>query len=50
MSQPQMRRAIESGVPDNKQYLHPLLANCLRLTVGAPEENTLMIDALKESL
>jgi histidinol-phosphate aminotransferase len=30
--------------------LHPLLANCLRLTVGAPEENTLMIDALKESL
>ena len=30
--------------------LHPLLANCLRLTVGTPEENTLMIDALKESL
>ena len=30
--------------------LHPLLANCLRLTVGAPEENTMMIDALKESL
>jgi histidinol-phosphate aminotransferase len=30
--------------------LHPLLANCLRLTVGAPEENTLMIHALKESL
>jgi histidinol-phosphate aminotransferase len=30
--------------------LHPLLANCLRLTVGAPEENTLMIQALKESL
>jgi histidinol-phosphate aminotransferase len=30
--------------------LHPLLANCLRLTVGTPEENVLMIDALKASL
>jgi histidinol-phosphate aminotransferase len=30
--------------------LHPLLAHCLRLTVGTPEENTLMIQALKESL
>jgi len=30
--------------------LHPLLANCLRLTVGTPEENALMIDALKASL
>ena len=30
--------------------LHPLLANCLRLTVGAPQENDLMIDALKASL
>ena len=30
--------------------LHPLLADCLRLTVGTPEENTLMIDALKASL
>jgi histidinol-phosphate aminotransferase len=30
--------------------LHPLLANCLRLTVGTPDENTLMIQALKESL
>ena len=30
--------------------LHPLLANCLRLTVGTPEENTLMIDALRASL
>jgi histidinol-phosphate aminotransferase len=30
--------------------LHPLLANCLRLTVGMPEENILMIDALKASL
>ncbi|GAB4036172.1 MAG: histidinol-phosphate transaminase [Rubrivivax sp.] len=30
--------------------LHPLLANCLRLTVGAPQENDQMIRALKESL
>jgi histidinol-phosphate aminotransferase len=30
--------------------LHPLLANCLRLTVGTPPENTQMIDALKASL
>jgi len=30
--------------------LHPLLANCLRLTVGAPEENDLMIQALQTCL
>jgi histidinol-phosphate aminotransferase len=30
--------------------LHPLLANCLRLTVGSPEENDRMISALRESL
>jgi len=34
----------------NVAGLHPLLANCLRLTVGTPDENTLMIDALKASL
>jgi histidinol-phosphate aminotransferase len=34
----------------NVSGLHPLLANCLRLTVGTPEENILMIDALKASL
>jgi histidinol-phosphate aminotransferase len=34
----------------NVSRLHPLLANCLRLTVGTPEENNLMIDALKASL
>jgi histidinol-phosphate aminotransferase len=33
----------------NVSALHPLLANCLRLTVGTPEENTLMLDALKAS-
>ncbi len=30
--------------------LHPLLANCLRLTVGAPDENTQLIAALAASL
>lgn len=34
----------------NVAGLHPLLADCLRLTVGLPEENALMIDALKASL
>ena len=34
----------------NVEGLHPLLANCLRLTVGTPDENTLLIDALKVSL
>ena len=30
--------------------LHPLLANCLRLTVGTPRENDAMMAALKDSL
>jgi histidinol-phosphate aminotransferase len=34
----------------NIEGLHPLLKNCLRLTVGTPEENILMVDALKASL
>ena len=34
----------------NIEGLHPLLKNCLRLTVGTPEENLLMMDALKASL
>ena len=34
----------------NVEGLHPLLANCLRLTVGTPEENAQMIHALRESL
>ncbi|MEP7295168.1 MAG: histidinol-phosphate transaminase [Burkholderiales bacterium] len=34
----------------NIASMHPLLANCVRLTVGTPEENILMIDALKASL
>jgi histidinol-phosphate aminotransferase len=30
--------------------LHPLLANCLRLTVGTPDENAGMIEALRGAL
>jgi histidinol-phosphate aminotransferase len=30
--------------------LHPLLINCLRLTVGTPDENRQMLDALQASL
>ncbi len=52
---PDSRKAFEGmrarGVlVKNIEALHPLLKNCLRLTVGTPEENTLMIDALKASL
>jgi histidinol-phosphate aminotransferase len=52
---PDARRAFDGlkarGVlVKNISGLHPLLANCLRLTVGTPDENTLMIDALKASL
>lgn len=34
----------------NVAALHPLLQNCLRLTVGTPEENLSMIEALKAAL
>jgi len=34
----------------NVSKMHPLLANCLRLTVGTAAENTLLLAALKESL
>jgi histidinol-phosphate aminotransferase len=52
---PDAKRAFEGmkqrGVlVKNVAGLHPLLAECLRLTVGTPQENDRMIDALKESL
>ena len=52
---PDAKRAFEGmksrGVlVKNISAMHPLLANCLRLTVGSPEENVQMIDALKASL
>ena len=34
----------------NVSKMHPLLANCLRLTVGTADENQLMLAALKNSL
>lgn len=34
----------------NVSKIHSLLANCLRLTVGTPEENTLLLAALHEIL
>lgn len=34
----------------NVSKMHPLLANCLRLTIGTADENILMLAALKESL
>jgi histidinol-phosphate aminotransferase len=34
----------------NVSHLHPLLANCLRLTIGTPDENVLTYDALRASL
>jgi histidinol-phosphate aminotransferase len=34
----------------NVSKMHPLLANCLRLTVGTADENLKMLSALKESL
>ncbi len=34
----------------NVSALHPLLANCLRITVGTPAENTLLLQALEACL
>ncbi len=44
------RLKARSILVKNVTPLHPLLAHCLRLTVGTPEENDLLIDALKASL
>ena len=34
----------------NVSGMHPLLANCLRLTVGTADENAQMLEALQASL
>jgi histidinol-phosphate aminotransferase len=52
---PDARRAFEGmkarGVlVKNVSTMHPLLANCLRLTVGTAEENAQMLAALQASL
>ena len=53
---PDAQRAFE-GMKQRKVLIKsvsrstsPLLANCVRLTVGSPEENDLMMAALRESL
>ncbi|HWI84555.1 histidinol-phosphate transaminase [Ramlibacter sp.] len=52
---PDARRAFDGlkarGVlVKNVSTMHPLLANCLRLTVGTPEENAQLLAALQSSL
>jgi len=48
--------AVFAGMRDrgvlvkNVSNLHPLLANCLRLTIGSAQENRAMLGALKECL
>jgi histidinol-phosphate aminotransferase len=34
----------------NVSKMHPLLANCLRLTIGTPEENKQLLAALQAAL
>lgn len=34
----------------NVSKMHPLLANCLRLTVGTPAENEILINAMRQAL
>ena len=34
----------------NSAAVHPMLANCLRITIGTPDENTALLAALEESL
>ncbi len=34
----------------NISKMHPLLANCVRLTIGTAEENAILLDALQSSL
>ena len=34
----------------NLDGAHPLLADCLRITVGTPDENAALLDALRGAL
>ena len=34
----------------NMGKMHPVLANCLRITVSTPEENSVFFDAIQASL
>ena len=40
----------QSVLVKNVSKMHPLLANCLRLTVGTADENLQMLAALEKSL
>ncbi len=44
------RMKAQGVLVKNVSAMHALLANCLRLTVGTPDENRLQLQALKESL
>jgi histidinol-phosphate aminotransferase len=41
---------IEKGIVDRNRTNQPLCENCLRFTVGTPEENKKLIKVLKEIL
>ncbi len=50
-AQAMFQRMKDRGVlVKNVSAMHPLLDNCLRLTVGTPDENRVQLQALKESL
>ncbi|WP_027013999.1 histidinol-phosphate transaminase [Comamonas composti] len=49
-AQAQARMKERGVLVKNVSAMHPLLANCLRLTVGSHEENARMLAAMKESL
>jgi histidinol-phosphate aminotransferase len=45
------QRMKQAGVlVKNVSKMHPLLASCLRLTVGTPTENAQMLAALRNAL
>jgi histidinol-phosphate aminotransferase len=49
---PDATRAYEGLKRQNVlvRNLHPGLANCLRVTVGTPDENRILLAALREAL
>ena len=45
------RRMRESGVLiKDVGKMHPMLHNCLRLTVGAPQDNRTLLASLRQAL
>jgi histidinol-phosphate aminotransferase len=41
---------VQKVLVKNVSKMHPLLANCLRLTIGTPEENKQLLAALQAAL